>query len=118
MKSYFLVLVKYQQFQNCWEKSIRVVKKVNNITNNVKKPFCNKVTPTTAHVSRLKSDHSREVFVSFQCSREKRIQTEHKIKKVKFEESVLIDFVIFVIISKEYYKVTHGGFVVICEVDT
>lgn len=37
-------------------------------------------------------------------------------KKVKFDKSILIDFVIFGIITKEWYK--HGGFVVICEAHT
>lgn len=39
-------------------------------------------------------------------------------KKVKFDKSILIDFVIFGIITKEWYRVKHGGFVVICEAHT
>lgn len=77
-----LILVKYQQMLNCWEKSFGVVEKVNNITNKVNtKPFWNKVTTKTVYVNRLEFYHIWEVVVNFRCSREKGIQTEHKIKK-------------------------------------
>lgn len=68
--------------QNCWEKSLEVLEKVNNFTNKVnKKPFSYKVTSTTVYVSRLKTYHSWEVVVNFRCGRNKGIQSEHKIKK-------------------------------------